>query len=96
MDGVLRTTGGICLVGVLVGLPVTLVLALFDAGAGALWSAAVTAVSFCVPKLVMSIHIATPDGLTEEQRSKWNQVAWGADGFIAAFAYLLRRDRRLR
>jgi hypothetical protein len=60
------------------------------------WSLAAGFISIAVPYVAFRWHLATSRELTQGQKKSWRYVAgWGGFGFIAAFFYLMRADRRL-
>jgi len=60
------------------------------------WSLAAGFISITVPYAAMRWHLAASDALTGGQKRSWRYIAgWGGFGFIAAFFYLIRADRRL-
>jgi hypothetical protein len=60
------------------------------------WCLAAGAISITVPYVAMRWHMATSNSLARVHKQRWRDVAhWGGFGFIAAFFYLIRTDRRL-
>jgi hypothetical protein len=90
----LQMTGWACLLALVVGV-VSAGAALLLRGTWVRWSLLVTAVAVLVPDIVMRWHLDRTRTLTHVQKERWASLLWGLHGFIAAFAYLLRSDRRL-
>jgi hypothetical protein len=60
------------------------------------WAGFVFIASVIVPYATMQVHFAATRTLTEREKASWERGMWGLSGFLAAFFYLTRSDRRLK